>query len=198
MSSPNGLPTVYEEEENIKQKIAKHLRFYSNKSNGLLKSLDDYINDMKEGQKQIFYISGESKEFVENSVFLEKLNSRNIEVLYLIEAIDEYMIQNFKKYEEYEFVSVSKEGLKLDDSEKSDSDSKESEEKHKNLCKIIKECLKDKIEKVIISDRIVNSPCCLVTGTHGWSANMERIMKGQALGDSSQKMYMASKKIMER
>ena len=148
---------------------------------------------MKDNQKNIFYLTGESKEFVENSVFLERLNKNGYEVLYLIEAIDEYMIQNFKKYQDYEFTSVSKEGLKLDEDELVNKNNETNNE----LCGIIKEILNDKIEKVIVSDRIVESPCCLVTGGHGWSANMERIMKAQALGDSNQRMYMASKKIME-
>ncbi len=183
---------VYEEDQTTSEKIAKHLRFYTNKSDKL-RSLDEYIENMKDNQKNIFYLTGESKEFVENSVFLERLNKNGYEVLYLIEAIDEYMIQNFKKYQDYEFTSVSKEGLKLDE----DEPINENNETNNELCGIIKEILNDKIEKVIVSDRIVESPCCLVTGGHGWSANMERIMKAQALGDSNQRMYMASKKIME-
>ena len=99
------------------------------------------------------------------------------------------MTQNFKKYGEYEFVCVTKEGLKLDN--------KEVKEEDNELCAKIKNILSDKVEKVLVSNRIVDSPCCLVTGEYGWSANMERIMKAQALGDNNQNMFMSSKKIME-
>ena len=151
---------------------------------------------MKTDQKNIYYITGESKQFVENSVFLERLNAKGYEVLYLIEPIDEYMTQNFKKYNDYEFVSVTTEGLKLNNDEEKVKD-EEEDKQNNDLCSKIKEILDSKIEKVIISDRIINSPCCLVTGSYGWSANMERIMKAQALGDNTQQMYMAPKKIME-
>ena len=180
---------IYEEEEGNKQKLARFLRFYSNKSKDKLRSLEDYISEFQPDQKTIYYITGESKEFVENSVFLETLTSKNYEVLYLIEPIDEYMTQNFKKYSEYEFVSVTKEGLKLDNKEVNKEDNE--------LCAKIKNILSDKVEKVVVSDRIVNSPCCLVTGEYGMSANMERIMKAQALGDNNQRMFMSSKKVME-
>ena len=189
---------VYEEESAIKEKLSSHLRFYTNKSKEL-KSLDEYISDMKDGQKTIYYITGESRTFVENSVFLERLNSKGLEVLYLTEPIDEYMTQNLKSYKEYDFVSVSKEGLNLDENKDKDKVNDETEKDSSNLklCETIKELLSDKIEKAVISNRIVNSPCCLVTGSFGWSANMERIMKAQALGDNQQHTYMSSKKIME-
>merc|ERR550532_496745 len=94
-------------------------------------------------------------------------------------------------------VCVTKEGLEF---EKTDDEKRKEEEEKKSfesLCKKVKEILGDKVEKVLISHRIVDSPCCLVTGSHGWSANMERIMKAQALRDSSTSTYMLSKKTME-
>ncbi|CAI0403181.1 unnamed protein product [Linum tenue] len=161
-------------------------------------SVEDYVTRMKEGQTDIFYITGESKKAVENSPFLERLKKKGYEVLYMVDAIDEYAIGQLKEYDGKKLVSATKEGLKLDDETEEEKQKKEEKKKSfEELCKTIKDILGDKVEKVIVSDRIVDSPCCLVTGEYGWSANMERIMKAQALRDSSMGSYMSSKKTME-
>jgi len=134
---------------------------------------------------------------VETSPFLERLKKKGYEVLFMVDPIDEYCVQQLKDFDGKKLVNVTKEGLKLDESE--DEKKKAEEEKARNevLLKVIKEYLGDRVEKVTLSNRIVDSPCVLVTGEYGWSANMERIMKAQALRDSSMSTYMLSKKTLE-
>jgi len=147
---------IHEDSTNRK-KLSGHLRFFTSASGDEMCSLSDYVSRMKENQKNIYYITGESKNLV----------------------------------------SVTKEGLELpeddDEKEKKESDMK----KFEGLCKVMKDILDKKVEKVVVSSRLVSSPCCIVTSQYGWTANMERIMKAQALRDTSTMGYMAAKKHLE-
>merc|ERR1711982_66079 len=142
-------------------------------------------------------MGGDSKRSVETSPFLERLKKKGYEVLYMVDPIDEYAIQQLKEYDGKKLLSATKEGLQIEEDDDEKKAFEEAKAKTERLCKLMKEVLDDKVEKVVISNRLEDSPCCLVTGEYGWSANMERIMKAQALRDTSQAAHMSSKKTME-
>merc|ERR1712027_65606 len=170
---------IHEDSTNRK-KLAGYLRYYTSASGDELCSLGDYVSRMKENQKDIYYITGESKEVVS-----------------MTEPIDEYVVQQLKEFDGKNLVSVTKEGLELPEDEEEKAKTEANKVKYEGLCKVMKDILGKKVERVVVSSRLVSSPCCIVTSQYGWTANMERIMKAQALRDTSTMGYMAAKKHLE-
>merc|ERR1712169_163185 len=186
---------VHEDSTN-RTKVAELLRFHTSKSGDEQISFKEYVDRMKEGQNDIYYITGESIAAVSSSPFLETLRKKGLEVLYMVDPVDEYAVQQLKEFDGKKLKSTTKEGLDIED----EDEKKKIEElkaEFEPLTKLMKEVLGDKVEKVLISSRMADSPCVLTTSEYGWSANMERIMKAQALRDSSMTSYMVSKKTME-
>lgn len=187
---------IHEDAKN-REKLAEFLRFQTNKSGEELIPLKDYVKNMKEGQKEIYFITAESRQAADQSPFVEAIKKRGLEVLYMVDPIDEYVVQQLKEYEGKKLRNVSKEGLDLDNSEETKKTHEEQKVAFEKLTKHIKDVLGDKIEKCVVGHRCNESPCVLVTSEWGWSATMEKIMKAQALRDSSSTAYMVSKKTME-
>jgi molecular chaperone HtpG len=185
------------EDQQSREKLAELCRFYSTTQQEEMTSFRDYVTRMPEVQKNIYYMTGESLEAIRGAPFLEVFRARGFEVLLMVDPIDEYAMQQLKEYDGKKLVLITKEGLDLEMTEDEKKQWEEKKAAHQELCTVVKDILKDKVEKVVVSERVTDSPCCLVTGQYGWSANMERIMKAQALRDSSMSMYMASKKTME-
>ena len=185
------------EDAGNRKKLSEFLRYHTSASGDELSSLKEYVSRMKENQKDIYYITGEGRDVVASSAFVEKVKKRGFEVIYMTEPIDEYGVQQLKEFDGKKLVSVTKEGLELPEDDEDKKKREDDSAKFENLCKVMKDILDKKVEKVTISSRLVSSPCCIVTSQYGWSANMERIMKAQALRDSSTMGYMAAKKHLE-
>merc|ERR1711914_34721 len=162
--------------------------------------IPEYLNFVKgvvDSEDLPLNISRESVDIVKNSAFVERVTKRGFEVLYMCEPIDEYCVQQLREYDGKNLVSVTKEGLELPEDEEEKKKFEETKAKFQSLCDVMKNILDKKVEKVVVSNRMVSSPCCIVTSQYGWSANMERIMKAQALKDTSTMGYMAAKKHLE-
>jgi len=182
-----------------RSKLAKLLRFKSSKSDGKYTSFDAYLESKPEWQKDIYYIAAESIEAAEKSPFMEVARRKNIEVLYLVDAIDEYAVQNLGDYDGHKLQSLTKEGLKFGDEDEDilKKRIKAYREQFKPLTKFMKELLAGKVGKVTVSQRVEQSPSVIVTSQYGHTANMERIMRAQTFANPEVLKTMMATKTLE-
>lgn len=179
-------------------RLTRLLRFHTNKSGDKITSLEEYVSRMKDGQPAIYFVTGSSKEEVAASPFLERLTSKGYEVIYFTDVLDEYLMQHLTEFDDKKFSDASKEDLKLsdkDDGEKARD--KDLKRQFKKLTKWWKEQVGNKVSSVKVSNRLSTTPCVVVTPKWAQSANMERIMRAQALGDPSKMAMMRGQRTLE-
>merc|ERR1719399_205865 len=178
-------------------RLAKLLRYATSKSGDKEIGLEDYVANMKEDQKNIYYISGEDKESLLKSPSAEKLLSKDIEIIFMTDSVDEYTVQHLTEFEGKRLINASREGLKLEEGDKE----KKREDKYKEMFKPLLDYAKDtlgkKVEKVQISKHLVQSPVVVLSADYGWTAQMEKVMKSQAFADQSKFEFMKSKRMFE-
>lgn len=160
-----------------RDKLAKLMRCHSTKQDALT-SLDDYIERMPEGQSAIYYITGDNPATLAKSPHLEALAKKGYEVLLFTDPIDEWVVMSLTEYQDKKLVSVSKGDLELDEpDEEAKKESEAQAEEFKSFTEAVAGVLGDRVEKVEISKRLADSPCCLVVPEHGMHAHLERLLK---------------------
>lgn len=189
---------VIEDQPN-RSKLAKLLRFKTSTSEDRWTSLESYVENMQEWQKEIYYVAGASAEEVEKSPFLEIANKKKIEVLYLTDPIDEYCFQHMSEFDGHKLQSLTKEGIKFGDEDEDTlkKRAKAYKEKFTGLTKYMKDMFTGKVGKVSVGQRVDSAPALMFTSQFGHTANMERIMRAQTFSSGDQMKAMAASKTLE-
>uniref|UniRef100_A0A2M3ZDW2 Heat shock protein 83 n=1 Tax=Anopheles braziliensis TaxID=58242 RepID=A0A2M3ZDW2_9DIPT len=186
------------EDPSNRSRLAKLLRFQSSSTKDKeYTSLSEYVERMKPKQDNIYFIAGPSRAEIEKSPFVERLLSRGYEVLFLVEAVDEYSISALPEFDGKRFQNVAKEGFTLNESDEAKARFEELKTEYEPLLKWLNDvALKDKIAKAQLSERLANSPCALVASMFGWTGNMERLALANAhqKTDDPQRMYYLNQK----
>lgn len=188
------------EDSTNRSKLAKLLRFYSTKSIDKLISLEDYVGRMKDGQEFIYFLAGEDKNILNKSPLIQKLREKDVEVLLLDDPIDEFCFSNLGEFEKKKLKNAAKGDIKaLEDTEDEKKLNKKIKKNYKPLIDWWKKQLGSKIESIVISKRLTDTPCIITTSEYGYTANMERIQKAQAFSnlDKGSSSYMYGKKTLE-
>lgn len=189
---------VIEDAQN-RARLSKLLLFQSSTQKDFT-SLSDYVTRMKSSQQYIYYIAGSSEEEVKKSPFVERLDKKGYEVLYLTEAVDEYAISALPEFDGKKFQNVAKEGFSLDEGEKAKERMEQLKTTFEPLVKWLNDVLKDHISKTQVSERLTDSPCALVASMFGWTGNMERLAISNAhqkTDDPQKNYYLNQKKTLE-
>ena len=188
---------IHEDTAN-REKLADLLRYHSTRSGNEMISLQDYLDNMKPDQKSIYYIIGDNKQALANSPFIEVLKKKGYEVLLMTDAMDEYCITQLKEYKDHKLVDCSKDDIEIPLSEEEKAAKQAQKAELEVLCRVAKDVLGDKVEKVVISERLALAPTAISTAAFGWSASMAKIMKNQPLGGNDMMMgFMQPKKTLE-
>jgi heat shock protein beta len=175
---------VIEDDKN-KEEIEPLLRFFSSKSGEEYTSFEKYVENMAEGQKQIYYVTGEGREKASMSPVLEKLTSRGYEVLFATEPLDEITFEAIRQYKDFDVVDAAKETIKIDDDEDASKKKEQAAEELKPTMEYLETLLAGKVQKVTVSTLLVDSPAALVQGAYGVSPTMQRYMKAQAVASGA-------------
>merc|ERR1712178_241700 len=178
-------------------RLAKLLRYATSKSGDKEISLEDYVANMKEDQKNIYYISGEDKDSLLKSPSVEKLLAKDIEIIFMTDSVDEYTVQHLTEFEGKRLINASREGPKLEEGDVEKKREDQYKEMFTPILEFMKETLGKKVEKVAISKHLVQSPVVVLSADYGWTAQMEKVMKSQAFADQSKFEFMKSKRMFE-
>merc|ERR1712137_794522 len=177
------------EDLDYKDELKRFVRFWSSKSGDNQTSIPEYISRMKEGQDKIFFVTGEGRKAAEIAPAMEKMRQKGYEVRYMVDPLDEICSQSIVDFEGKKLVDINKAGLDIDKSEDEKKEMEELGKDYEPVATWLKKQLGERVQKVQISDRLVDSPATLVQGEWGMSPMMQRYMKSQTTSSASDSAF---------